>query len=81
VTGTNIDEGMLAAADQFVTEEDLENVSLVKHDLFACKHEPGSFDLVHARYEICPLHDVYAPAALGPQRGLGPSSRQGASDD
>ena len=81
MTGTDIDEGMLAAADQFATEEDLENVGLVKDDLFVCEHEPGSFDLVHARCEICPLHNVHAPAVLGPLRGLGPSSRQAASDD
>jgi SAM-dependent methyltransferase len=55
VTGTDIDEGMLAAADRFVTEEGLRNVSLFKDDLFASELEPDSFDLVHARYEICPL--------------------------
>ena len=53
MTGTDIDEGMLAAADQFATEDDLEDAGLVKDDLFACEHEPGWFDLVHARYEIC----------------------------
>ena len=55
VTGTDIDEAMLAAADQFVTEKDLRNVGLVKDDLFASELEPDSFDLVHARAEICPL--------------------------
>ena len=55
VTGTDIDEAMLAAADRFVTEEGLRNVGLVKDDLFASELEPDSFDLVHARYEICPL--------------------------
>jgi SAM-dependent methyltransferase len=55
VTGTDIDEAMLAAADGFVTEEGLRNVGLVKDDLFASELEPDSFDLVHARYEICPL--------------------------
>jgi SAM-dependent methyltransferase len=55
VTGTDIDEAMLAAADRFVTEEDLRNVGLVKDDLFASELEPNSFDLVHARYEITPL--------------------------
>jgi hypothetical protein len=38
-----------------VTEERLRNVGLVKDDLFASELEPDSFDLVHARYEICPL--------------------------
>jgi SAM-dependent methyltransferase len=55
VTGTDVDEAMLAAADRFVTEEGLRNVGLVKDDLFASELEPASFDLVHARYEICPL--------------------------
>ena len=55
VTGTDIDEAMLAAADRFVTQEGLRNVGLVKDDLFASELEPDSFDLVHARYEICPL--------------------------
>src|SRR5919108_230929 len=55
VTGTDIDEAMLSAANQFVTREGLRNVGLVKDDLFASELEPDSFDLVHARYEICPL--------------------------
>jgi SAM-dependent methyltransferase len=55
VTGTDIDDAMLAAADRFTTEEDLRNVGLVNDDLFASELEPDSFDLVHARYQICPL--------------------------
>jgi SAM-dependent methyltransferase len=55
VTGIDIDEAMLAAAGRFASEEGLRNVSLVKDDLFASKLEPDSFDLVHARFEICPL--------------------------
>jgi SAM-dependent methyltransferase len=55
VTGTDIDDGMLAAADRFVTEERLSNVRLVKDDLFASELEPASFDLVHARFEVTPL--------------------------
>ena len=55
VTGTDFDEAMLAAADGFVAEEGLRNVSLVKDDLFTSELEPDAFDLVHARYEICPL--------------------------
>jgi SAM-dependent methyltransferase len=58
VTGTDIDEPMLAAADRFVTEESLRNVGLVKDDLFASELEPNSFDLVHARYELTPLGRV-----------------------
>jgi SAM-dependent methyltransferase len=55
VTGTDFDEAMLAAAGTFVTEEGLPNVTLVKDDLFTSELEPGSFDLVHARFEITPL--------------------------
>ncbi len=55
VTGTDVDEAMLSAADRFVTGERLRNVGLVKDDLFASELEPHAFDLVHARYEITPL--------------------------
>jgi len=55
VTGADIDETMLAAAGRFASEEGLRNIALVKDDLFASKLDSDSFDLVHARYEICPL--------------------------
>ena len=55
VVGTDIDDAMLAVANEFVTDESLGNVTLVKDDLFATSLEPASFDLVHARYEITPL--------------------------
>jgi SAM-dependent methyltransferase len=55
VTGTDVDDAMLSAADRFAAEEGLRNVGLVKDDLFASELEPHSFELVHARYEICPL--------------------------
>jgi SAM-dependent methyltransferase len=55
VTGADIDEAMLADAKQFATDEGLQNVRLVKDDLFASALDPDSFDLVHARFEICPL--------------------------
>jgi SAM-dependent methyltransferase len=55
VTGTDIDEAFLVAADRFVAEEGLRNVGLVLDDLFASELEANSFDLVHARFEICPL--------------------------
>jgi SAM-dependent methyltransferase len=55
VTGTDIDAAMLGSADRFVSDEGLRNVGLAKDDLFATELEPDSFDLVHARYEICPL--------------------------
>jgi SAM-dependent methyltransferase len=59
VTGTDVDEAILAAADRFATEEGLGNVGRVKDDLFASELEPDSFDLVHARFEICPLGRVH----------------------
>jgi len=55
VTGSDVDDAMLSAADRFVTEERLRNVGLVKDDLFASELEPRTFDLVHSRYEITPL--------------------------
>jgi SAM-dependent methyltransferase len=55
VTGADIDRSMLAAADAFVTREGLRNVGLVRDDLFASELGAASFDLVHARFEICPL--------------------------
>ncbi|MDQ3765163.1 MAG: methyltransferase domain-containing protein [Actinomycetota bacterium] len=55
VVGTDIDDAMLAAANQFVAEEGLKNVVLMNDDLFATKLEPSSFDLVHARFVLTPL--------------------------
>ena len=58
VVGTDVDEAMLAAAAQFVADEQLPNVVLMKDDLFATSLEPVSFDLVHARFELTPLGRV-----------------------
>lgn len=55
VVGTDIEDAMLAAAEQFVRAEGLSNVTLVKDDLFASRLEPSSFDLVHARFQLAPL--------------------------
>src|SRR4029453_17728806 len=55
VVGTDIDEAMLTAAKEFVAEERLANVVLVKDDPFDSKLEASSFDLVHSRFEITPL--------------------------
>jgi SAM-dependent methyltransferase len=55
VVGTDIDESMLNAARSFLQEEAIGSVELVVDDLFDSKLEPGSFDLVHARYQIAPL--------------------------
>ena len=55
VVGTDIDDAMLCAAEQFVADEGLGNVLLRNDDLFATRLEPASFDLVHARFELTPL--------------------------
>jgi SAM-dependent methyltransferase len=55
VVGTDIDDAMLSAAEQFVNDEGLGNVLLRNDDLFASRLEPTSFDLVHARFELTPL--------------------------
>ena len=55
VIGTDIDEKMLSAADTFATSERLSNVALIEDDLFATDLDPGSFDLVHARFQLAPL--------------------------
>jgi SAM-dependent methyltransferase len=55
VTGTDFDEAMLHAAEEFVAREELRNVRLLKDDLFASELGSHAFDLVHARFEITPL--------------------------
>jgi len=55
VIGTDIDPALLAAASSFLCTERLDNVELVQDDLFASQLEPGSFDLVHARFQLAPL--------------------------
>jgi SAM-dependent methyltransferase len=55
VVGTDIDESLLDAARSFLDAEGISKVELVVDDLFDCKLEPQSFDLVHARYQIAPL--------------------------
>jgi SAM-dependent methyltransferase len=55
VLGTDIDDKMLALARGFVDTEQLANVTLQRDDLFDSQLEPGSFDLVHARFQIAPL--------------------------
>ena len=52
VVGTDIDDAMLSAADEFVSSEGLVNVALIKDDIFATDLEPGSFDVVHARFQL-----------------------------
>ena len=55
VVGSDIDEKMFAGARSFVGAEPLGNVTLLKDDLFSSQLPSGSFDLVHARFQIAPL--------------------------
>jgi SAM-dependent methyltransferase len=50
VVGTDVDERLMEAA----RAEAGDNVTIVEDDLFASRLEPG-FDLVHARFQLCPL--------------------------
>jgi ubiquinone/menaquinone biosynthesis C-methylase UbiE len=55
VVGTDVDEGLLSLAAEFVQREGLGNVTLVRDDMFATGLAQGSFDLVHARFQVAPL--------------------------
>ncbi len=55
VVGSDLDEKMLAGAQRLVDDEGLANVTLARDDLFASQLAQGSFDLVHARFQIAPL--------------------------
>jgi SAM-dependent methyltransferase len=55
VVGTDVDGHLLDGARSFLEAEGIANVELAVDDLFESKLEPGSFDLVHARFLIGPL--------------------------
>ena len=55
ITGTDIDERMLAAARSFVQSESLTNVIVEQDDLFDTRLPLRAFDLLHARFQIAPL--------------------------
>jgi SAM-dependent methyltransferase len=55
VVGTDIDSDLLARAQDFLDSEGLLNVTLLQDDLFRTALTPGSFDLVHARFQVAPL--------------------------
>jgi SAM-dependent methyltransferase len=55
VTGTDVDDKLLGAARTLIKEERLENVTVVRDDLFESQLEPHAFNLVHSRFEIGPL--------------------------
>ena len=60
VIGTDIDDKLLDAARAL----ELDNVRLLRDDLFASSLEPGSFDLVHARFVIAPVGRVTEQLAV-----------------
>lgn len=64
VVGSDIDDKMLAGARSFIETETLRNVTLLKDDLFASQLSPGSFDLVHSRFQIAPLGRVEEQLAV-----------------
>jgi SAM-dependent methyltransferase len=53
--GTDVSDDLLAAARDLVRAEGLSNVDLCHDDLFATALPEGSFDLVHARFQLAPL--------------------------
>jgi SAM-dependent methyltransferase len=53
--GADVDDAMLAAAGALSEAQDLSRVDLVNDDLFATRLPAGDFDLVHARFQLCPL--------------------------
>ncbi|MBS0395186.1 MAG: methyltransferase domain-containing protein [Proteobacteria bacterium] len=55
VVGSDTDERMLAAASAWTRAAGLSRVTLVADDLFDSRLGRGSFDLVHARFQIAPL--------------------------
>lgn len=55
VTGTDIDPAMLARAAQLSWQRGLDNVHLLRDDLFNSTLPASSFDLVHARFQLAPL--------------------------
>lgn len=55
VTGTDISPDLLQEAHALVARRELDNVSLVRDDLFASDLPQRGFDLVHARFQLAPL--------------------------
>ncbi len=68
VVGTDINRDLLGAARAFVAAETLSSVTLIEDDLFASALAAGSFDLVHARFQLAPIGR--APEQLASYRRL-----------
>lgn len=60
VVGTDVALPLLDAARALIEDDALANVEVVHDDLFASDLEPGSFDLVHARFQLAPIGRVEA---------------------
>jgi ubiquinone/menaquinone biosynthesis C-methylase UbiE len=74
VVGTDVDERLLDLAQDFVDDEGFSNVRLVRDDIFDSALDAGTFDLVHARFQIAPLGR--GPAILSTmERLLAPGGR------
>lgn len=55
VIGSDVDDGMLAAAGVFVDQRGFDRVDLAHDDLFASRLPAAGFDLVHARFQLSAL--------------------------
>jgi ubiquinone/menaquinone biosynthesis C-methylase UbiE len=55
VTGTDVDDAMLAASGALCSEESLTNVTVCRDDIFASTLPEASFDLVHLRFQLAPI--------------------------
>lgn len=55
VVGTDVEQRLLEAARSFCAEHGLDNVRVVRDDVFASRLDPASFDLVHARFMLAPI--------------------------
>jgi SAM-dependent methyltransferase len=63
VVGTDVDPEMLAVARAAVDEAGHDHVRLIEDDLFHSALPAGMFDLVHARFQLCPLGRVHEQLA------------------
>jgi ubiquinone/menaquinone biosynthesis C-methylase UbiE len=55
VVGTDVNETMLSHANDFIREQGLTNVSVVRDDVLASELPAASFDVVHSRFVLAPL--------------------------
>jgi len=57
-------DNLLDAARLFCAESHLSNVTLLQDDFFATQLEEASFDLVHLRFQLCPIGRVSEQMAI-----------------